>query len=186
MAIELRSTNVVQAFNRIRDRFIDIRKEEQRWTAGFECLELAIAEFVRGGLIYSDDEILQALSAVGLHVYDKLTAAPPRSWRNLGESVRLLAERMAGAFDPNLNSELAAASELAWKTEEDSRHHYESWGSIIRRLIDSVRLHGKRDPRGYSRFVVGFVAHLPSSLFEGKVHWAVWSLSNPYPELNGE
>ncbi len=174
----LRPTNVVREFTRIYDYLPDITREEDRFAIGFECLDAQIAWMVKREVIHSDDEILQSLAAAGLRAYEKLSQERPRSWDNLSEPVRQLAQRMVDAFDPDANEEIRATAERAWRTAEDPPFHFRQWGGIIRRLMVSVKFHGKHDPRGYCRWIPGFAAKFSPALMDGKTHWVVWTKSN--------
>ncbi len=175
----LRSTSVLREFQRIQTEFENVIGQEEALTLGFVCLDTRIAEFVDQERIHRDEEILQALSAVGLQAYARLTRTPLPDWRGLSEPVRALAESLATAFDPAMNPELAVASVENWTSDEDESHHYARWGSVIRRLVVSVRQRSKRDPHGYCRFILGFIKEaagedqppLPSN------RWVLWGLS---------
>ncbi len=177
MPAALRPTNVVREFTRIKHHFPDIYRNENRFTRGFECLDIQIARMVNREVIRFDDEILQALAAAGLRAYERLAQEPPSSWENLSEPVRQLGKRLVGAFDPDVNEELHAAVKKAWQTAEDPAYHFQQWGAIIRRLMTSVKFHGKRDPRGYCRWIPGFVGKFPIDPAEDRIHWVAWSKS---------
>ncbi len=177
---ELTSTNVVRDFVRIQDHFSNLRGREKAMTPAFLCLEEQLAWYVKNERVHSDDEILQALAASGLLAYDRWSEQAPHSWNRLPDVVQQLAGDLTRCFDPETNPEILPAALLSWGDAyaESARVHFYTWGGVIRRLMDSVRRHQKRDPRGYSRFVVGFVSQF-SAIDDHTVHWALLSPSTP-------
>lgn len=186
MIQDLKSTNVVREFSRVRDTFQNLRGQETPMTMAFQCLEHQIASLVKKGIIRSDDEVLQALAAVGLLAYDHVSENQPRNWGALPQSVQQLARRLTQCFDPASNSTMQQATDTAWTTPEEPLVHFHLWGSVVRRLMDSVRARQKRDPRGYCRFVVPFVAQWSDVDDDDEVQWALLSQSIdalPSPDL---
>ncbi len=182
MSYELKSTNVVQQFTRIQDQFRDIRGQEVAMTVPFHCLEQQLASFVKKEVIYSDDQILQALAAVGLHAYDRATGGPTRSWDQLPDAVRQLATNLTMSFDPAFNPELKEVADKVWTSGDEQEIHFREWGSVVRRLMGSVRFRQKRDPRGYCRFVVSFVAQHTGD-DDDKPHWALLTKTDEPDQL---
>ncbi|PSR22561.1 MAG: hypothetical protein C7B45_06455 [Sulfobacillus acidophilus] len=186
MAGELSSTNVIREFLRIQDFFPDVRGEEESLAQCFQTLDEQIARFVTQDLIHSDDEILQALAACGLLIYDRLTNQPQRNWAQLSDGVRQLAAALQQAFDPETNGEVKAAALEYWKTPEDEQFHFTQWGSVIRRLMASVKHHQKNGPRAYCRWIILYVAKWSPDLSDDKVHWVVMSGTVPDTEKMDE
>ena len=85
---------------------------------------------------------------------------------------------MVATFDPDTNEVVRAPADRAWQTAEDPSIHFEYWGAMIRRLIASVKFHGKHDPRGYCRWIPGFAAKFSPELMDGKIQWVVWTKSD--------
>jgi hypothetical protein len=177
MAGELQATNVVREFVRIQDYFPNVQGKEDSLVQCFQCLDQQIARFATKELVHSDDEILQALAACGLYIYDKQMGRPPRDWSGLPKGARQLAEVFTATFDPDVNEEIKAATQEYWLTANDEQFHFMQWGSVIRRLMASVKRHQKNDPRGYCRWVVTFTARWSPDPSDDKVHWALMSLS---------
>lgn len=172
--VELQLNNVTREFARIQDRFPDIRGFEELATEPFQCLESRLAHFVNQGWVHSDDEILKILSLAGLRAYERWSDAAPRPWDRIPESLQEMALDLTKSFDPTANPKILEVTQQAWTDREVEKAHFMQWGSIIRRLIHSVRLHQKRDPRGYCRFVVSFTAQWSDGDDDG-IHWAVLS-----------
>lgn len=179
---ELKSTNVVKEFTRIQEHFRNIRGQEVALTPAFQCLEQQVAVFVTKEVIRSDDEVLQALAAAGLHAYDCATGRPRHGWDQLPEAVQQLAVNLTMTFDLNSNPELKAAADDIWTSGEEQERHFSEWGAVVRRLMGSVRLHQKRDPRGYCRFVVSFVGKWNHGN-DDKVHWVLLTKKASEPIL---
>ncbi|MCL5065503.1 MAG: hypothetical protein M1600_10615 [Firmicutes bacterium] len=177
---ELTPSNVVRNFVRIQDHFSNLRGNEQAMTTAFRCLEEQLAWYVKNERVHSDDEILQALAASGLLAYDRWSEQAPHSWERLPDVVQQLAGDLTRCFDPETNPEILQAALLSWGDAyaECARAHFYKWGGVIRRLMDSVRRHQKRGPRGYSRFVVGFVSQF-SAIDDHPVHWVLVLPSTP-------
>lgn len=173
---ELKSTNILREFARIKDYFPNIRGNEDAMAVPFQCLEGQLAWFVKHELVHTDEEILQALAAAGLVAYDRALGHDPRSWDLLPEVVQKLALNLTMSFDPSANPdpELQKASRRAWVDSEAEAHHFRAWGSVIRRLVDSVTTRQKRDPRGYCRFVVPFMAQLKLD-DRHEIQWVIMS-----------
>lgn len=170
---------MIREFRRIRDQLPDILGTEEAWAEGFQCLDLQIALMVTRGVIVSDDAIMQSLAAAGLCAYDKMMQRAPRDWSRLSEDVIQLAHRLVTVFDPDVNREVRDVGEKAWQKPDDQVFHFQTWAAIIARLEDSVKLHSKRHPRGYCRFVTEFVANIKPPSDDEKIHWVVWTRSHP-------
>lgn len=179
MSQTLNSTNVVRELQRIQHIFPDLRGDEDLWFTGFVCLDEQIAWAVRKNTIHDDDQVLQSLAAAGLQAYDQLESHPLRSWDDLTDGVRQLAQRLVGTFDPSANEEMRGVAETAWTGAGDRVFHFRQSGAIVCRLMDSVQQHKKRDPRGYCRFVTSFVKKLKSGGGADHINWTVWSQTAP-------
>lgn len=174
MVIEWQLNNVGREFSRIQDHFPDIRGQEGFATEPFQCLESQLAHFVKQDWVHFDDEILQMLSLVGLRAYERWSDASPRPWTRIPKPIQEMAFNLTKCFDPAANPEIFEVTQQAWTERDEAKAHFLLWGAVIRRLIHSVRLHQKRDPRGYCRYVVSFVSRW-SNGDDDRIHWAVLS-----------
>lgn len=179
VAVELSPTNVIREFSRIREAFPNIRRQEEVRAESFWCMEQQIAWMVHHDPSLLDEDVNQALSAAGLRAYDALTSGPERSWSRLDPRVQQLAWRLSATFDPDVNEEVRHAAEKAWRTLEERQKHFTEWGAVIARLIDSVKFHSKKNPRGYCQWVVPALTELGNNLDDGATHWVIWSRSVP-------